>query len=411
MTRSFQIPKALIWRAYERVRANGGGAGVDGTTIEDFEQKLSKNLYKIWSRMSSGSYFPPAVRCKAIPKRGGGERVLGIPTVADRVAQTAAKMVIEPIVEPIFHEDSFGYRPGRSALDAVALVRRRCWRYDWVVEFDVRKLFDEIDHDLLWRAIRHHIQEPWVLLYLERWLKAPVQEEDGTLRVRDRGTPQGGVVSPVLANLFLHYAFDVWLTREFPETRFCRYADDGVIHCRTLKEAELVYEGLKERLAECGLLLHPEKSGVVYCKDRKRTEDHPQIQFTFLGYTFRPRKSRDRWGRISVNFLPAVSREAMKKMRQTIRSWHIQLRSGTSLEVLSKSFNPALRGWANYYGRFYQSALAPLWWGINRYLARWIQRTHKGFGLLRSIHYLMRLAKRTPRAFVHWELGYWPMTR
>ncbi|MEO1338139.1 MAG: group II intron reverse transcriptase/maturase, partial [Myxococcota bacterium] len=244
MTKSFQIPKALIWQAYKIVRANKGGAGIDGESLETFEKDLSRNLYKIWNRMCSGSYFPPPIRRVAIPKRKGGERILGIPTVADRVAQTAIKLVMEPLLEPFFHPDSFGYRPNRSALDAVALVRRRSWKFDWVVEFDVRRLFDEISHELLWKAIRHHIKTPWVLLYLERWLTAPMEQEDGTLKARDRGTPQGGVVSPVLSNLFLHYTFDLWMTRELPEARFCRYADDGVIHCRTREEAELVLKRL-----------------------------------------------------------------------------------------------------------------------------------------------------------------------
>ena len=302
MTKPFEIPKMLVWKAFQRVKANGGSAGVDQESIEEFEQKVGGNLYKLWNRMASGSYFPPPVKAVPIPKKSGGTRLLGVPTVADRVAQTVVKMVLEPMLEPVFDRDSFGYRPGRSALDAVGLVRRRNWEYDWVVEFDIKGLFDNIDHELLLRAVRKHCGTAWVLLYIERWLKAPMQTRDGTLVARDRGTPQGGVVSPLLANLFLHYALDVWMRREMRSVRFCRYADDGVIHCRSEVQARLVLRKLGNRLRECGLELHPEKTKIVYCRDVNRTCDYPSIQFTFLGYTFRPRKAVDKYGRVYVNF-------------------------------------------------------------------------------------------------------------
>ncbi len=301
MTKPFVIPKKLVWDAFQRVKANGGSAGVDEESIKMFESKLKDNLYKLWNRMGSGSYFPPPVKAVPIPKKSGGTRILGVPTVADRVAQTVVKMILEPLLEPVFDRDSYGYRPGRSALDAVAVVRRRSWEYDWVVEFDIKGLFDNIDHELLLRAVRKHCSTPWVLLYIERWLKAPMEVE-GRRVARERGTPQGGVVSPLLANLFLHYALDVWLRRHLRSVRFCRYADDGVIHCQSEAQARLVLRKLGERLGQCGLELHPEKTRIVYCQDVNRKAEYPVVQFTFLSYTFRPRKAVDKSGRVYVNF-------------------------------------------------------------------------------------------------------------
>jgi RNA-directed DNA polymerase len=413
MTKPFVIPKALVWDAFQRVKANGGSAGVDEESIDSFEKNLGDNLYKLWNRMGSGSYFPPPVKAVPIPKKSGGTRVLGVPTVADRVAQTVVKLVLEPALEPVFDRDSFGYRPGRSALDAVALVRRRSWDYDWVVEFDIKGLFDNIDHEHLLRALRKHCRNPWVLLYLERWLKAPMVTTEGTLVMRERGTPQGGVVSPLLANLFLHYALDAWLRREMRSVRFWRYADDAVIHCKSEVQARLVLRKLGDRLRACGLELHPEKTRIVYCQDVNRTAQYPTVKFTFLGYTFQPRKAVDKYGRVYVNFSPAVSSEAMKAMRQTVRGWHLQLKCDKTLQDLSNMFGPVLRGWANYYGRYYPSALKRLWWHVNDYLVRWMQRKYKRLarGVTRAARALGRLAEREPRSFVHWERGFAPQAR
>jgi RNA-directed DNA polymerase len=406
MAKAFNIPKRLVWEAFQRVRANDGGAGVDRETIEEFEGKLSDNLYKLWNRMGAGSYFPSPVKAVPIPKKSGGTRLLGVPTVADRVAQTVVKIVLEPLLEPVFDRDSFGYRPGRSALDAVALVRRRCWKQDWVVEFDIKGLFDNIDHDLLLRAVRQHCRIPWVLLYIERWLKAPTEIE-GKRVVRERGTPQGGVVSPLLANLFLHYAMDVWMRRHLPSVRFCRYADDGVVHCHSESQARLVLEKLSARLRECGLELHPEKTRIVYCRDSNRRADYPVVQFTFLGYTFRPRKAVGRGGQRFVSFTPGVSREALRVMRQTVRRWHLQLKGDLTLSELSNTFGPVLRGWANYYGRFHSTALRPLWRHVNDYLVRWMQRKYRRLrrGKTRAARALELLASREPNLFVHKEVA------
>ena len=413
MTRSYDIPKRLIWDAFQIVKANGGSAGVDNESIESFERKIRGNLYKIWNRMASGSYFPPPVKAVSIPKKSGGTRTLGVPTVADRVAQTAVKMVLEPLLEPVFDRDSFGYRPGRSALDAVALVRRRCWKYDWVVEFDIKGLFDNIDHTLLLRALDCHCDTSWVILYIKRWLVAPMVDEQGSLVSRTRGTPQGGVVSPLLANLFLHYVLDVWMRRSLRSVRFCRYADDAVVHCKSKKQAELVLRKLDQRLRECGLELHPEKTKIVYCADVNRHQTYPVVQFTFLGYTFRPRKAVDKYGRVYVNFSPAVSRAALTAMRQRVRSWHLQLKCDKDLGDLSDMFNPVLRGWARYYGRFYPSAMKSLWRNINDYLVRWLRRKYKRLatGVMRAARVLGRLADASPSAFVHWQLGYRPTAR
>lgn len=406
----FAIPKRLVWRAYRDVKSKGGAAGVDNQTLEDFERDLKNNLYRIWNRLCSGSYFPPPVKAVPIPKKSGGTRILGVPTVSDRVAQTVVKLMLEPILEPVFDQDSYGYRPRRSAHDAIAVTRKRCWQYDWVVEFDIRGLFDNISHELLMKALRHHCSCRWVLLYVERWLRVSMQQPNGALTERQQGTPQGGVVSPVLANLFLHYAFDAWVRREMPHVPFCRYADDGLLHCRSRRQAEYVMKRITERFRECGLEIHPDKSSIVYCQDRNRTERHSKISFDFLGYTFRPRRCVDRGGNVHPNFLPAISRPSKKEINRTIRGWHLQLKNEKTLSDLSRMFNPVLRGWLTYYGRFYPSGLRQLWRNINWYLVQWVRRKFKRFSRhqRRAKQYLNRLAHANPNLFVHWELGVFP---
>jgi len=406
----FDIPKQMVWEAYQRVKANKGAAGVDGQSVEQFEQDLRNNLYRLWNRMSSGSYFPPPVKAVEIPKASGGVRILGIPTVADRIAQTVVAMFLERLVEPVFHPDSYGYRPGRSALDAVAVCRERCWRNDWIIDLDVRAFFDSVDHSLMLKAVERHTDARWVLLYVTRWLKAPMQKQDGTLVARDRGTPQGSAVSPVLANLYLHYAFDMWLAREYPGVTFERYCDDAVIHCTSQAQAVKVRDALAARLAEVGLELHPAKTRVVYCKDADRRGDHEVTSFTFLGYTFRPRLARNRWGKHFVSFLPAVSKDAVKAMSREIRSWHIARRSDKSLTDLAQMFNSIVQGWINYYGRFYKSMLYPLLRRINEHLVRWACRKYKRLRRRekRARELLARAARRYPALFAHWRFGLKP---
>ncbi len=342
----FNIDKKLVYEAYKAVKSNGGAAGVDGQTIEQFEADLKSNLYKIWNRMSSGSYFPPPVRAVSIPKKSGGQRILGVPTVADRVAQMVVKQVIEPNLDSVFLADSYGYRPNKSALDAVGVTRERCWKYDWVLEFDIKGLFDNINHELLLRAIRKHVTCKWALLYIERWLKAPMMQEDGTTIERDCGTPQGGVVSPILANIFLHYAFDLWMARTHPDLPWCRYADDGLVHCRNEQEAQALKSELQARLAECRLEMHPTKTKIVYCKDKKRKGKYPNVKFDFLGHCFRPRLVRRfRDNKLFCGFNPAVSSSAMKAMRSTIRELKLRHQTQLSLQAIARQLNPLLRGW------------------------------------------------------------------
>ena len=406
----FEISKRVVVEAWEQVKANQGAAGVDKESITDFERDLKGNLYKIWNRMSSGSYIPPPVRTVEIPKKTGGERMLGIPTVADRVAQMVVQLYFGPMVEPHFHEDSYGYRPGKSAIQAVGVTRKRCWRYDWVLEFDIQGLFDNIDHELLMRAVRKHTASKWILLYIERWLKAPFQKEDGTLMERGKGTPQGGVISPLLANLFLHYVFDAWMKRNRPELPFCRYADDGIVHCRTESEALALKEALGFRFRDCRLELHPEKTRIIYCKDSGRRENHSATSFDFLGFTFRPRLSKSQSGRYFVSFGPAMSNKAGRVMRQKARRWHLHLRSDYSLEDLSRIFSPIIRGWINYYGSFYKSATYPTLRHLNNVLIRWARRKFKRLRhhLTNAVYWLGRIAKREPNLFPHWRLGIKP---
>ncbi len=403
----FDISKHLVWEAYRRVKANRGAAGVDGESLAMFEKDLKGNLYKIWNRMSSGSYFPPPVRLVEIEKAGGGIRPLGIPTVGDRIAQTVVTMVLEPLLEPVFHPNSYGYRPGRSALDAVGVARTRCWRSDWVIDLDIKAFFDSLDWDLLERAVAHHCDLGWVRLYIGRWLRAPVQRPDGTIQQRTKGSPQGAVVSPLVANLFLHYAFDAWMTRTFPHVQFERYADDAIVHCRSERQARMVLDAIRDRMRECGLELHSTKTRIVYCKDSDRRGEYEHVSFDFLGYTFQPRRAKNRHGKYFVSFLPAISTKAAKAIRATIRNWRLaSTRNNQSLEDLARVINPAVRGWMNYYGRYYRSKCVLVLRHINVALAAWARQKYKRFRRRKrsSMHWLGRIARRDPTLLVLWQL-------
>ncbi|WP_413752190.1 group II intron reverse transcriptase/maturase [Streptomyces sp. R-74717] len=406
-TKPFDISKWEVKEAWEEVRANKGAPGVDGQSIEDFEKDLKSNLYKVWNRMSSGSYFPPPVRAVAIPKpHGGGTRMLGIPAVADRVAQTVVARHLMRRVEPVFHPDSYGYRPGRSALDAVERCRERCWKRNWVVEFDIAQFFDSVPWDLLVKAVEAHTDAVWVNLYVRRWLEAPLAMPDGSLLERERGTPQGAPVSPVLANLFLHYAFDAWMDREFPSVWFERYADDAVLHCVTERQARQVLAALADRMAEVGLRLHPAKTRIVYCKDGLRTGSYEHTAFTFLGYTFRARKNRSRHGNLFLGFDPAISKDALKKISREVRGWHLHTRTDLTFQELARKVNPKVAGWINYYGRFRPWELIPFMTRINTYLLRWIRKKYKRLAAKRkALAKLQEIARRYPRMFAHWRLS------
>ena len=407
MSKAFEISKRQVWEAWKAVKGNKGAPGIDGQSIEDFESHLGDNLYKIWNRMSAGSYFPPPVRGVEIPKKNGGSRLLGIPTVSDRIAQTVAQRILEKELEPHFHPDSYGYRPGKSALDAVAITRERCWKMDWVLEFDVRGLFDNISHELLLRAVRHHNIEYWVVMYVQRWLKASIRLPDGSLCSRNAGTPQGGCVSPVLANLFMHYTFDAWMKRTYPQVLWCRYADDGLVHCRTHKDAVELLEALTSRFTECGLELHPEKTKIVYCGDSNRKQRFEQRKFSFLGYEFRSRVVKSRGSSdLFMGFTPAICPKALKAVRTDIKECFAILGTHVPLSTVVQLFNPKLRGWLTYYGRFNRSALAALSLYFNQSLMNWAR--HK-FGKLFKRRWarwkwLHHRFKENPHLFVNWKV-------
>ena len=406
--KSHDIPKRLVWDAWLKVKKNGGAAGVDGVTIEQFEEKLKNSLYKLWNRMSSGSYFPGPVRAVEIPKKGG-TRVLGIPNVVDRVAQTVAVLALEPAVEKVFHDDSYGYRPGRSPLDAVAACRKRCWEKDWIIDLDVKAFFDSVSWDLTLKAVARHTDQKWILLYVERWLKAPMLMADGTLTKRTKGTPQGGPISPLLANLFLHYGLDTWMAREYPGVRFERFADDAVIHCVSEEQARQMRDAIGCRFADIGLTLHPDKTKLVYCKDSNRRRDYPSVSFTFCGYEFRPREALNK-SRMVVftSFQPAVAPEKLTGFSRKVASWQLHRRTTLTLNDLAREVNPVLRGWLAYFTVFYPTMVIPLCRRIDRHLMRWARKKYKRLehGNKRAREWLQGVRERTPHLFAHWELCY-----
>jgi group II intron reverse transcriptase/maturase len=400
----YDIPKRRVLEAYRRVKANRGAAGIDDESIEMFEADLTGNLYKLWNRLSSGSYSPPPVKQVEIPKKNGGVRILGVPTVADRIAQQVVVTRIGGDLFGVFHPDSHGYQLEKSAVDAVANTRKRCWEYDWVVEFDIRRAFDELDWGLLRKAIAKHIKDPWCLLYIERWLTASAVSPDGQPVQRTKGVPQGSVVGPVLMNLFMTYAFDEWMKREHANNPFSRYADDAVAHCRSEAEAKKLLAAIEERLKECKLEMHPEKSGIVYCKDSARRKDYPKVSFTFLGYEFGPRSAKSRDGKTWTGFLPAISASAKKRIRQAIREWNLPRQTSVSLNELARRYNHHIRGWMNYYSHFYKSALYRLYDHIDQKLVRWAQRKYRKLAgkPTRAREWLKKVVSRQPRLFVHW---------
>ncbi|WP_347331843.1 group II intron reverse transcriptase/maturase [Marinimicrobium locisalis] len=398
----------MVWEAWKRIKTNGGCAGIDGVSIEQFEADVGNNLYKLWNRLSSGSYFPAAVKRVEIPKADGSLRPLGIPTVEDRIAQMVVKQELEPELERVFHPDSYGYRPGKSAIDAVRQAQQRCWWVDWVVDVDIRGFFDNIDHALLLKALDKHNSHPWVRLYVERWLTAPVEYADGRQASRHRGTPQGGVISPLLANLFLHYALDAWMVREYPKIPFERYADDVVYHCRTPWEADRLLSAIKERLMVCGLEAHPDKTRKVYCKDSNRRGPFAVITFDFLGYTFRPRSARNRKGQNYTNFSPSMSAKAFKRIKERVRQWDVINWSGRTPVELAAKLNPVVTGWLNYYGHF---GLADGVYRLRKYLdqtlMRWARKKYKRLrrSCRKSWTFIDKLRTQSRYLFAHWKMS------
>ena len=408
--KSFEISKQLVMEAYKRVKANRGTSGIDDITIADFESNLKGNLYKIWNRMCSGSYLPPAVKLVEIPKSNGGKRPLGIPTVGDRVAQMVVVMTIEPDIEPHFHEDSYAYRPKKSALDAVEKAKDRCYTFHWVLDLDIKGFFDNIDHELLIKALERHVKCKWAMMYIKRWLTVPYQLKDGTQVERTKGVPQGSVIGPILANLFLHYTFDEWMRRNHSNISFERYADDTICHCVSQKQAEFIHRAIKKRFAECKLELNEEKTKIVYCKRNHRNIEYECIQFDFLGYTFKPRRSIDTHGEVFLNFSPAVSKKARTKIWETVRDWNQKYWVQMKLEDIAKQINPVIQGWINYYGKFNPGVLKEVLKRINLKLSRWIRDKFKGFRKFKTqaIHRLGDIALKNPDLFAHWSWGVKP---
>lgn len=403
-TKPFSISTKIVGDAYKRVKANKGAAGVDNESLNDFEKNLEDNLYKIWNRMSSGSYFPPPVKTVEIKKDETRKRKLGIPTVADRIAQMVVKIYLEPNIEPHFYAESYGYRPGKSAIQAVGKAREWCWKDDWVLDLDIKGFFDNIDHEITLKLLENHTDCKWIILYIERWLKAPAQLEDGTICERIKGTPQGGVISPLLSNLYLHYAFDEWMKENYPTIPFERYADDIIVHCRSEKQAHWIENRIKKRLAEFKLELHPNKTKIVYCKDGKRKGNYKNEKFDFLGFEFRPRKAKNRYGKYFLNFLPAVSKEAIKGMYQKIRDWRLHWQTSRGIDEIAQSINPIVSGWLNYYGSYYKSALDQIRNHVDRKLISWAIRKYKRMkgSQRRAIRWLNNIKKKDPTLFVYW---------
>ncbi len=403
--KSYVIPRRLLWDAWLKVKEKGGSAGADGVTIEQFEEDVKNRLFVLWNRMSSGSYFPGPVRAVDIPKKDGTRR-LGIPNIVDRIAQTAAAMALEPNVEQVFHDDSYGYRPGRSPLDAVAVCRERCFRKEWVLDVDIRNFFDSVPWDLTLKALARHTDQKWVVMYVERWLEAPMLMADGSLVPREKGTPQGSPISPLIANLFLHYGFDAWMAREFPVVKFERFADDVVIHCVSESHARDLREALARRLVEVGLELHPEKTRIVYCKRSKRRGSYENVSFTFCGYAFRPRKAKNKSsGETFMGFLPAVSPGKLSEMSRRVASWRIRRRVNLTLDDLAREVNPVIGGWLAYYTAFYPTAVTPLCHRIDLHLVRWAERKYKRLERRprRARAWLCGVRVREPELFVHWR--------
>lgn len=400
----FEIPKRLVWQSYQEVRRNKGAPGIDGQTIRQFDENRDKNLYKIWNRLSSGSYLPLPVREKRIPKADGGERTLGIPTVSDRIAQGAVKIFIETKLEPLFHPDSYGYRPNKSAHQALESCKQRCWSHSWVLEVDIKSFFDNVRHDLIIKALEYHDMPRWVTLYCKRWMRAPIVAESdiGTIKEREVGTPQGGVISPLLANLFLHYSFDIWMDKYHSNTPFERYADDIICHCQTMQEANQLRKFLKARFSEVGLEINEEKTNLAYIDTFKRW--NVRTCFTFLGYDFKVRTLKSNKGELFRKCMPGASKKAMRRITKEIKSWRIHRGTADSEQKLASRYNAILRGWIEYYGKFwYRNFGYHLWSVFQSRLLKWIKSKYR-ISTKKAKHKLALLKKEKPRLFVHWYL-------
>lgn len=407
MTKSLPISKRMVYESYLKVTGNGGSAGIDKQSIEEFNENLKDNLYKLWNRMTSGSYFPPPVRTVFIPKKQGGERPLGIPTVSDRIAQGVVKDYLEPSLEIIFHKSSFGYRPVKSAHDALKECQDNCIKQAWVIDVDIKGFFDNINHAIMLELLQKHTAEKWVLLYAERWLKARVQQKDGSILRRVKGTPQGGVISPLFANLYLHDGFDTWMDEENPQNPFERYADDIVIHCSSKEEAEQLLEKLKARMQQYELELHPEKTKIVYCKNYLRNEKHDNNSFTFLSYSFQPRTVKDKFGRQKrlVVFNAAISQQAKASIREKLREALPAQWSSQTLSWFAQKLNPKIRGWINYYAKFNQHKAYDVFYYLNELIRQWLKNKYKIRSKSGLYEKYRKIQSANASLFYHWQLG------
>ena len=407
MTKSLPISKRMVYESYLKVIDKDGSAGIDKQSIEMFNEDLSDNLYKLWNRLTSGTYFPPPVRTVFIPKKQGGERALGIPTVSDRIAQGVVKDFLEPSLEAIFHKSSFGYRPQRSAHDAIGQCVENCIKYAWVIDVDIKGFFDNISHEMMLRLLSQYTDEKWIMLYAERWLKAGVEQKDGSIQLRTKGTPQGGVISPLFANLYLHAGFDQWMEEKNPQSPFERYADDIVIHCSSKLEAEQLLEKLKTRMQEYELELHPEKTKIVYCKNYQRKEMHDNKSFTFLGYSFQPRTIKDRFGRGKrlLVFNAAISQQAKSSIREKLRNVMSVRWSNQTLQWFAGKLNPKIRGWINYYAKFGQHDAYDVFYYLNELIRKWMKNKYKLRAKGWTYEKYRKIQSENPGMFYHWRLG------
>lgn len=407
-TKPFPVTKPMVFSAYQKVKTKGKAYGVDEVSMKEFEQKLGGNLYKIWNRLASGTYFPPAVREVEIPKKDGKMRKLGIPTVGDRIAQTVVKDYMEAKIDKLFHESSYGYRPLKSAHQALTKARNNVKQYDWVIDMDIKGFFDNISHKLILKALEKVVAEKWVKMYCKRWLEMPVQKIDGTIVSKEgRGTPQGGVISPLLANLFLHYAFDRWISIQHPEISFERYADDIIVHCHTEEEAEEILLQITQRMEQCKLELHPLKTKIVYCKDYKRKELHKQVQFDFLGFSFQPRPTKDcRSGEIHNIYDLAINASSQKKIKEEIKTMKIHRDSIHTIEEIADRLYSKLQGWINYYGKFRKWDFFRVFQKLSYRLMLWVQNKYKFGSIKEGYDWLRNYQKLHPKLFAHWCYGF-----
>ena len=394
-----------VAKAYQKVRKGGKAVGIDQQSWADFDKEPERNLYVIWNRLASGSYHPQPVREVEIPKKDGSKRKLGIPTLRDRIAQQVVKDYMEKRIDKLFHENSYGYRPLKSAHQAIEQVRQNTFGFDWVLDMDISKFFDEVDHDLTLKAVSHVMEEKWVLMYVERWLKMPVQKQDGTVEPKQgKGTPQGGVISPLLANLYLHFAMDKWLSNHYHTVRFVRYADDVVIHCSTHQQAEQVKEALINRLAEVKLKVNESKTHIAYCKDYRRKESHEKVKFEFLGFSYQPRARKSkRDGKNFMAFTAEISQTNKKRIIQTIRELGVWRDTRVEIQSIAAQLNAKLRGWINYYGLYSKRSLRIALVKVEERLVKWLKKKHKA-GTRKARAKLKVIRRENPELFYHWRI-------